>query len=176
MKATVLILLLLSRASHQQLHSQSNLWNSSFSLTEQQINDSGISRETAHNLEIAIRYERTNNAGGLIPDDPFYQLPDSYDQSNPPPAGTVLKIEQYTNVSLYTMPMSLSMSRFLYTTETYNGTIMPASAYVLWPYLPRSFHGLTPCSKERSEDDPLYPVIALAHGTSGQTQACAPSG
>ena len=109
-------------------------------------------------------------------DDPFYTLPDTYDASNPPPPGTILKVEQYTNITLYTIPMSLSMSRFLYTTETFNGTSMPASAYVLWPYLPRTFPNLSPCSKKRADRDPLFPVIGLTHGTSGQTQACAPSG
>ena len=104
-------------------------------------------------------------------------MPAKYDASNPPPPGTVLKVEQYTNITLYTIPVSLSMSRFFYTTATLNGTsIMPASAYVLWPYLPRKFESLTPCTKDRADEDPLFPIVGLAHGSYGQTQACAPSG
>ncbi|KAK5168974.1 uncharacterized protein LTR77_006283 [Saxophila tyrrhenica] len=177
---SALLLLALCQFSYQQLHPQTNVWNSNFKLTRTQIAAANLSKSTANNVEIALRFERTNNAyPKLTQHDPFYHLPSSYNPENPPPAGTVLKVEQYTNVSHYTTPMSLSMSRFLYTTETLNGTIMPASAYVLWPYLPRSFPDLTPCSSsadKREEEDPLFPVIAFAHGTSGQTQACAPSG
>ncbi len=159
-----------------QLQPQSNVWNSDFKLTAAQIAAANISHETAANVETALRFERTNNAGKLIQHDAFHDLPASYDPGNPPAAGTILKVEEFTNVSEYTLPMSLSMSRFLYTTETFNGTVMPASAYVLWPYLPRTFPGLRSCSGKQDDDDPLYPVIALAHGTSGQMQACAPSG
>ena len=108
--------------------------------------------------------------------DPFYDLPEDFDVLNPPPPGTVLKIEQYTNTSLYTIPPSLSMSRFLYTTERLNGSSAPASAFVLWPYLPRTFSQLRPASNSSSNNDSVYPVIGWAHGTSGQNQACAPSG
>ena len=171
------LLFLVCRTTHgQSLQPQSDVWNSSFKLSPEQINAANISQATAHNVEVALQYERSNNAGGLIQDDPFYNLPDDYDQSNPPPPGTVLKVEQYTNVSLYTIPMSLSMSRFLYTTETLGGSSKPASAYVLWPYLPRRLTGLTPCSKRRSDQGHIFPVIGFVHGTSGQTQACAPSG
>lgn len=70
--------------------------------------------------------------------------------------------------------MSLSLSRFLYMTETLNGTSMPASGYVLWPYLPRTFTGLNAAAGDGSK--PKFPLLGLAHGTSGFNQACAPSG
>lgn len=170
---TLLVLLCSIHSSYQLLQPQTNTWNSNCKLTQAQIKAANISVETAHNVEVALRYERTNQA---VQNDPFYDLPASWDAANPPPPGSILKVEEYTNLSLYTLPMSVSMSRFLYATETHNGTVMPASAYVLWPYLPRTFEGLTPCSAKRSASDPLFPVIALAHGTSGQTSACAPSG
>ncbi|KAK3707062.1 hypothetical protein LTR37_012394 [Vermiconidia calcicola] len=169
------LLLLLPLASLQQLHSQTNTWNSNFALTPDQIAAANLSATTANNVEFAVRYERTNNAGQLTRHDPFYDLPADFDPANPPPPGTVLKVEQYTNITHYTIPMSLSMSRFLYTTETLRGTSMPASAYVLWPYLPRTFATLTPYSTDRDDEDLLFPIVALAHGTSGQTQSCAPS-
>ena len=164
------------KTQQQLLYPQTDVWNSKFHLTAAQIAAANVSQATAHNVEVAMRYERTNNAFGLIQNDPFYDLPDDYDTTNPPPPGTVLKVEEYTNITSYTIPMSLSMSRFLYTTETLNGTSSPASAYVLWPYLPRELPGLSPCSKGPRAGDTLFPVIGLAHGTSGQTQACAPSG
>ena len=175
-KLQVALGLLCTRTYQQLLQPQSDLWNSTFQLSAAQIAAANISHATAHNVEVALRYERTNSAGGPTQYDPFYDLPTSYDPSNPPPPGTVLKVEEYTNVTLYTIPMSLSMSRFLYMTETFNGSSQPASAYVLWPYLPRRFSGLRSCSSKHTNHGPLFPVIGLAHGTSGQTQACAPSG
>lgn len=50
----------------------------------------------------------------------------------------------------------------MFQTETLNGSTIPASAYILWPYKPRS-----------QRDG--YAVIAWAHGTSGGFGNCAPS-
>ncbi|KAK0301469.1 hypothetical protein LTS00_000618 [Friedmanniomyces endolithicus] len=157
---SLLVCLLSSRATLA-LQSQNDTFNSTFRLTAQQISAANLSAATTHNVEIALQYERSNNAGSLIQDDPFYIVRDHYNLNNlPPPA---------------------SLSRFLYVTETYKGTSVPASAYILWPYLPRSFPNLTRCAAPNNNppttnQQPLYPVVALAHGTSGQTQACAPSG
>ena len=109
--------------SHEQLQAQSDVWKSDFKLTAAQIAAANISQQTAAHVETALRFERSNNAGRLTQNDPFYAVPASFDPENPPAAGTILKVEQYTNVSDYTMPMSLSMSRFLYTTETLNGKL-----------------------------------------------------
>jgi len=168
-------LLLTSQAHGALLHSQNNTWNSTFSLTNAQIEAANISAATANNVEVALNYERSNGAGGLIKEDRFYDLPDDFDWDNLPPPGTVLKVEQYTNTSLYTLPPSVSMSRFLYMSETLNGTSSPASAYVLWPYMPKRYSNISSCSGVSSSNQSVYPVIGFAHGTSGQTQACAPS-
>lgn len=162
--------------SHALLYSQNDTFNSTFRLTPQMIAAAGLSNTTAHNVEVALNFERSNNAGSLIQDDPFYIMPEDYDASNPPPPGTVLKVEEHTNISLYTIPMSLSLSRILYTSEALNGSSVPASAYVLWPYLPRAFQNLTSYSGRTTPDQTVFPIVGLAHGTSGQTQACAPSG
>ncbi|KAK5135731.1 hypothetical protein LTR08_004717 [Meristemomyces frigidus] len=168
-------ILLLLGCAYAQLQSQNNTFNSTFRLTSQQIKAANLSETTAHNVEVALNFERSNNAGSLTQDDPFYVLPKDYDYANPPPPGTVLKVEEHTNISLYTLPMGLSMSRILYSSEALNGSSVPASAYVLWPYLPRTFSKLTPYSDTNSSGQALFPVVALAHGTSGQTTACAPS-
>lgn len=69
-----------------------------------------------------------------------------------------------TNTSLYTLPAPVSMSRIIYQTTTINGTNIPASAYVLWPYLARTFPNVTG-----------LPVIGWGHGTSGVLPDCGPS-
>lgn len=70
-----------------------------------------------------------------------------------------------TNTSLYTLPAPISMSRIIYQTATINGTTnVPASAYVLWPYLARTFPNVTG-----------LPVIGWGHGTSGVLPDCGPS-
>ncbi|WYZ41210.1 hypothetical protein EsH8_V_000105 [Colletotrichum jinshuiense] len=62
------------------------------------------------------------------------------------------------------------MSRMLYTTEDINGTIIPASAYILWPSSP-----LEVPVTDFSSNSTQWPMVAWAHGTSGGLQACAPS-
>ena len=155
------------------IYSQNDTFNSTFEFTAAQIASANLTDTEAHNVAVAIQFERSNYANGIsVTQDPFYNVPASFDQKNPPPPGTILKMEEFTNTSLYTIPPSLTMSRFLYTTETLNGTSIPASAYILWPYQPRSFAGLKSCSGNSST---VFPVIGFAHGTSGQTPECAPS-
>ncbi|KAJ9629503.1 hypothetical protein H2203_001877 [Taxawa tesnikishii (nom. ined.)] len=155
------------------IYPQTNTFASNFTFTSAQIAAANLSARAAHNAEVALNFERTNYAGGLsVADDPFYDIPASFNQANPPPPGTIIKLEPFTNTSQYTLPPSVTMSRFLYTTETLNGTSIPASAYILWPYVPKQFPGLKSCSGNRSS---VFPVVGLAHGTSGQTPECAPS-
>jgi len=154
------------------IYSQNDTFNSSFTLTAAQKTAANLTAEEAHNVEVALQWEQSNYAGGSVRDDAFYDVPDDFDQENPPPPGTLLKLELFTNLSLYTIPPSLTMSRFLYTTETLNGTSIPSSAYILWPYTPRAFNNLTSCSGNGSA---VFPLVGLAHGTSGQTPECAPS-
>ena len=155
------------------LYPQTDTFASNFTLSAAQKTASNLTAAEAHNVEIALRYERSNYADGAsVTDDPFYQLPSSYNMSHPPPPGTIIKLEEFTNTTSYTIPPTLTMSRFLYTTEALNGSSVPASAYILWPYQPRRFQGLTSCSGNHTG---VYPIIGLAHGTSGQTVECAPS-
>jgi hypothetical protein len=158
-----------ANAQQKLIEAQSNTFNSTFTLTPQQIRAANLSEATAHNVEIALRIERSNKAGYPSQADPFYNLPANTAISSLPPSGSILKVEEYTNNSLYTLPPTLSLSRFLYVSETFNGSRVPASAYVLWPFTPR---------RRRRNDIPsdVYETIGFAHGTSGQTTACAPSG
>lgn len=125
------------------------------------ISRSNVDNATAQAAQIAASFERSNWATGSVFTDPFYKLPDNASQAAP---GDVLKVEQITNASLYTMPPNVALSRFEYQTEDLNGTSIPASAFVLWPWSARKFPNITG-----------IPIIAWAHGTSGSPTECAPS-
>lgn len=107
----------------------------------------------AHNFELSYR------ARPSVAEDPFYTVPQNATDVAP---GTLLKVERETNTSLYTLAPNLSLSRFIYQSKTSNGTLVPVSAYVLWPYIARDY------------GDGL-PVVVWAHGTSGISDECAPS-
>ena len=160
--SVLLTLLSCSRVMAQLVASpQNNTWNSTFALSEEQITSANFSIDAAEGLNVAIRFERTNWAGGSASDDPFYTPP--INTSNMP-CGTLLSVEQYTNTSLYTLPANTAMSRIVFMSETANGTAVPASAYVLWPWMPRQ--------------DPKtgkLAVVGWGHGTSGCFGECAPS-
>ncbi|KAH8890373.1 putative secretory lipase [Thozetella sp. PMI_491] len=94
----------------------------------------------------------------------FYAVPSNFSASLP--AGTLLKVEPATNLSNFSVPGSLSMSRIIYTTTDLNGTILPASAYILWPYAPLA---------SATHTKQPFPMVAWAHGTSGLLKGCAPS-
>lgn len=94
----------------------------------------------------------------------FYTVPSNFSSSLAP--GSLLHVEYATNLTNYIVPSGLSMSRIIYTTTNLNGTVIPTSAYVLWPYAPLASAGLK--SKQ-------FPLVAWAHGTSGYLKGCAPS-
>lgn len=127
------------------------------------IRDSGIDNQASQAVQTAVEFERSNWAGYSVQTDPFYSLPQNASPAAASP-GQVLKVEQYTNTSLYTVPPDVSMSRFLYQTETFNGSVVSTSAYILWPWMPRIV-----------KNNDSIPVVAWAHGTSGTTSECAPS-
>lgn len=100
------------------------------------------------------------------PNDPFYTVPSTFSEDLAP--GLVLKLEEGTDLANYSVPSGLTLSRMLYTSSDLNGTVVPASAYILWPAtLPLSPPG---CSNTSS-----LSLVAWAHGTSGVFPACGPS-
>ncbi len=119
----------------------------------------GISETLAQNVAIALDFEKAKWANGSVDDDDFYSVPQN---SSFAPVGTLLKVQVDANTSAYTLPPNTALSRIMYQTETLNGSKIPASAYVLWPYLPRT-------------QPDGYPVVGWAHGTSGGFGNCAPS-
>ncbi|MCJ1261429.1 hypothetical protein MMC22_001293 [Lobaria immixta] len=121
----------------------------------------GINSSTADDIAVALNFERSNWANGSVYDDDFYRVPDGTEDA---PAGALLKLQIDANTSTYTVPPSTAVSRIIFQTKTLNGSTVPASAYILWPYLPRI-----------QPDGGGYPVIAWAHGNSGGFPNCAPS-
>ncbi|KAH8805081.1 putative secretory lipase [Xylogone sp. PMI_703] len=116
------------------------------------------------NVQLGIAFEQASHAH--TPRDDFYTIPNTFHPSMKP--GTLLRVEQHTNLTNYTVPSSLTMSRIMYTSESLNGTIVPVSAYVLWPYTPFEY-----TSGKKSPQK--FPLVAWAHGTSGGFVECAPS-
>lgn len=111
------------------------------------------------NLTGAHEFEKSYKVHSLVSDDPFYTVPGN---STGAPAGALLKIERITDTSLYTLPPTLSLSRFIYQSKKSNGASVPVSGLILWPYAARPHPG-------------GIPVVAWAHGTSGVAPECAPS-
>lgn len=107
----------------------------------------------------ALNYEKSTWATGSVLTDPFYQAPSDSSSAAP---GTLLKIQKNVNTTVFTLPPGTALSRIVYQSKNFNGTNVPASAFILWPYSPRS-----------SSDG--YQVVAWAHGTSGFLPECAPS-
>lgn len=123
---------------------------------------SSVDRETAESVRVAADYERSHFAGGSAVDDPFYA--DIPSNASTAAVGSLLKFERVTNSSDYTLASDTALSRIVFQSENFNGTKVPASAYVLLPWMPRKFEGKKG-----------VPVIGWGHGTSGRAANCAPS-
>lgn len=116
----------------------------------------------------AASWERSQHVSEPL--DSFYDTPPEFGTSTQP--GAVLRVEKHTNLTDYTVPSGLTMSRILYASQDLNGTTVLASAFALWPYEVFDYSG------KRKDDDksqPTFPVVAWAHGTSGLYPRCAPS-
>ncbi|MCJ1381016.1 hypothetical protein MMC17_004125 [Xylographa soralifera] len=119
----------------------------------------GIEAALPNITQQALEWEQQQWATGSVLDDEFYTAPKGSAEAAP---GTVLKVEHSTDTSRYTLPPATALSRFIYQSKTLKGSLVPVSAYILWPYSPRS-----------SSDG--FQVVAWAHGTSGNYPNCAPS-
>ncbi|CAF9941400.1 MAG: hypothetical protein HETSPECPRED_003226 [Heterodermia speciosa] len=146
-------------AQYQALKPQTDTFNSSATITPAQQRSAGINATLANNLAVSLNFERSNFAHGPGSSDSFYHVPLGSAAAAP---GTLLKLQVDANTTAYTLPPNTALSRFIFQSESINGSKVPVSAYILWPYLPRT------------ETDGL-PVVAWAHGTSGLFGNCAPS-
>ncbi|MCJ1471005.1 hypothetical protein MMC07_009653 [Pseudocyphellaria aurata] len=133
--------------------------NSADAILAEQSAQLGRNWTSAGKIALALNFERSNWANGSVADDDFYRVPSFASTAS---AGTLLKVQLDANTSAYTLPPNTAISRIMYQTETLNGTTVPASAYILWPYLPLS----------QSDG---YRVVVWGHGMSGIWGDCAPS-
>lgn len=112
-------------------------------------------------VKAAVKHQESIFTKGPVSGDDFYQVPAGRTNATP---GELLKVEADTDVSLYNLPPATALSRILYVSRTLQGSPVPASAYILWPWQTRvQAHGGG------------YPIVAWAHGTSGLYPDAAPS-
>ncbi|KAI6778517.1 uncharacterized protein J7T54_005041 [Emericellopsis cladophorae] len=162
--------LLASTASAQlgNFEVQPNTWNSSLSLSTQHIQDALLTDEIAKSVAVVTNSDRSQLAYGGPSEDEFYTLPLLTNSTGPLQPGVVLKTQLVTDTSGFSIPPNTALSRFMYTTTTFNGTVVPATAFVLWPFEPRHF-GHTNSSRVAA------PTVLWTHGTSGFHSDAAPS-
>ncbi|KAL9056322.1 MAG: hypothetical protein Q9162_003013 [Coniocarpon cinnabarinum] len=123
----------------------------------------GFDNYTSQTVQVAMDFEASNWATGSVFEDEFYQLPPNASNALP---GQILKVQDSVNASLFSFPPELAISRFVYQTSDFNGTAVPTSGYILWPFAPRQFPNMS-CESA--------PMVVWAHGTSGVNAECAPS-
>ena len=147
-------------------------FNASVSLTEEQIELGKLSKDSVKDIEIILNFERTQLAFGGPHEDDFYTLPEL---SNKTVAdlepGVLLKSQPVTDVTAYAVPPNVALSRIMYTTTNQNGTILPATAFVLWPYTAKNFGD----DHDDDQGASKAPAVLWAHGTSGFFANAAPS-
>ena len=110
-------------------------------------------------IQDALAFEQRQWTNGSVLTDPFYDVTGLDAEAAP---GSFLKVEELCDPSQYMTPPMTAISRFIYQSRSLNGSLVPVSALILWPYAPR-----------RSADG--YQVVAWSHSTSGTTPECAPS-
>ena len=140
-------------------------FNSSFALSDDWIAAANLSEQAAQSINAVINFDRSSLAYGGPRQDDFYTVPELSEpaiKSLKP--GQVLKVQEVTDPAQFAISPGSSLSRIIYVSLSINGTLVPASAYVLWPYVPRHFG-----------EDEGAPTILWTHGTSGFFADGAPS-
>ncbi|KAF2163007.1 hypothetical protein M409DRAFT_37333 [Zasmidium cellare ATCC 36951] len=133
---------------------QSVSFNSSFKFNDEQIKLGQLWPDLAENLETVLNYDRSQLANGGPSQDDFYRI----DHVAPNAPGQVLKVKHATDPGAWNIPATTALSRFIYTSTTANGTLIPVSAYVLWPWTAKQFG---------KKSNGKAPVVLWSHGTSG---------
>ncbi|TGO55580.1 hypothetical protein BCON_0090g00240 [Botryotinia convoluta] len=88
----------------------------------------------------------------------FYSTPNNFSSSAP---GDLLKLQPVDSSDL-TIPDGIATFRFQYTSKDLDGTIVPSSGFIAFPF----------ASPAKGSE---YPLVAFAHGTIGVHRGCAPS-
>jgi len=173
--AAALISLTLHSASAQEFSPAkvyTSNFNSSFKLTASQIQSAQLDSVVVESLENLMSAEKSQLAFGGPDEDDFYTLPLPTNTTSLKP-GQILKVQPVTDTSAYALPPNTALSRIIYTTTNLNGTLIPASGFILWPFIPRTFPHVTPAKTKPSK--PKANLIVWTHGTSGVSAPNAPS-
>ena len=112
-----------------------------------------------NNVQEALEFEKSNWVEGTVLDSEFYSVPKDSAKSAP---GTIPKLEKNVDTSKFLLSPTNTLSRIIYQSETLKGSKLPVSAFILWPFSPRS----------QSDG---FQVVAWAHCTSGFDANATPS-
>lgn len=154
---------------------QSTGFNSSFALSASQIEAANLSSESANRINTVINFDRSQLANGGPAEDSFYELPQLSDTTSLLQPGTLLKVQDVTNTTSFVIPPNTALSRILYTTTDFNGTVIPASAFILWPFSPKTFKQGPTVSGCNKNSTAKALAVLWTHGTSGFFASHAPS-
>ncbi|KAI1131068.1 alpha/beta-hydrolase [Nemania abortiva] len=147
-------------------------FNSTYSVTSTQIATSELTAGDVNDLQVATRYDLSQLANGGVSQDAFYQLPPLTNTTGPLQPGKLLKVQKFTDASNFSLPANTALSRIMYTTTNANGTVIPATAFIMWPFQPKQFQSTKPrCNGTINK----APVILWTHGTAGIAAEAAPS-
>ncbi|KFA70631.1 hypothetical protein S40285_08863 [Stachybotrys chlorohalonatus IBT 40285] len=146
-------------------------FNSSFTLTPAQIAAAQLDDALVQRIQTIVNFDRTQLASGGPREDDFYRLPPLANNTGLLAPGLLLKLQAFTDSTAYALPPSTALSRILYTTRNFNGTVIPTSGFVLWPFTPRR----SPAACANATDAGKVPVVVWTHGTSGFFASQAPS-
>ena len=148
---------------------QSTGWNSSFQLSAEQLKLGNVTAEHGASINTMVNFDRSQLANGGAHEDSFYNVRTLPKSKWPRKPGQLIKLQEFTDPSHFSIPAQTAMSRIIYSTTNVNGTLVPASAYILWPYHPKNVNG------PKNTSSSSAPVVLWTHGTSGFYANGAPS-
>ena len=145
-------------------------WNSSFKLSPEQVKSASLTNDLAAVINTITKFDHSQLANGGAHEDDFYNAQDLSKDKWPTEPGKTVKLQEFTDPKSFTIPAKSALSRIVYSTTNINGTLIPASAYVLWPYQPKDLH-----AQKHKTSESSAPVVLWTHGTSGSYANGAPS-
>ena len=160
--ALIQIVKITAQAGPQNLAEQSTVFNGSLTLSPDQAQTAKFTAQDARNFELAYNFDYSQYAGGSTDEDAFYDVTEFQNGTKFTP-GSLLRVDDFTTLVNYSLASNLALSRILYVSENFNGTAVPASAFILWPFSPR------PITNDGA------PVVLFNHPTSGFFGPAAPS-
>ncbi|KAH3497121.1 hypothetical protein KXW24_002086 [Aspergillus fumigatus] len=122
-------------------------------------------------INTITNFDRSQLANGGAHEDDFYNVQGLPRDQWPTEPGKTVKLQEFTDPSPFSIPAKTAMSRIIYSTTNANGTLVPASAYILWPFQPKALRRKTQNNSGLSS----APVVLWKHGTSGFYANGAPS-